>query len=72
MAWMELDSGNGGANVIAKHLAPLLKLDSSKKEPQPASFQIAGGIPVDGKARVNDTLTNGREHRLACLCPTGV
>ncbi len=57
MAWMELDSGNGGANVIAKHLAPLIKLDPSKKEPQPASFQIAGGIPVEGKARVNDTLT---------------
>jgi hypothetical protein len=56
MAWMELDSGNGGANVIGKHLAPLLKLDPGKKEPQPASFQIAGGIPVEGMARVNDTL----------------
>lgn len=57
MAWMELDSGNGGATVIGKHLAPLLKLDPGKKEPQPASFQIAGGIPVDGMARVNETLT---------------
>lgn len=56
MAWMELDSGNGGANVIGKHLAPLLKLDTSKKEPQPASFTIAGGIPVSGMARVNETL----------------
>jgi hypothetical protein len=56
MAWMELDSGNGGANVIGKHLAPLLKLDPDKKEPQPASFTIAGGIPVEGTARVNDTL----------------
>jgi len=56
MAWMELDSGNGGATVIGKHLAPLLKMDSSKKEPQPASFQIAGGIPVEGMARVNETL----------------
>lgn len=56
IAWMELDSGNGGANVIGKHLAPLLKLDTSKKEPQPASFTIAGGIPVSGMARVNETL----------------
>jgi hypothetical protein len=56
LAWMELDSGNGGATVIGKHLAPLLKLDASKKEPQPASFQIAGGIPVEGMARVNETL----------------
>lgn len=56
MAWMELDSGNGGANVIGKHLAPLLKLDPNKSEPQPASFTIAGGIPVEGIARVNDKL----------------
>jgi hypothetical protein len=56
MAWMELDSGNGGATVIGKHLAPLLNLDPIKKEPQPASFQIAGGIPVEGMARVNETL----------------
>ncbi len=56
MAWMELDSGNGGATVIGKHLAPLLKLDPGRKEPQPASFKIAGGIPVEGMARVNETL----------------
>ncbi|HEX6648342.1 MAG TPA: hypothetical protein VF075_02340, partial [Pyrinomonadaceae bacterium] len=56
MAWMELDSGNGGANVIGKHLATLLKLDSNKNEPQRASFTLAGGIPVEGMARVNDKL----------------
>jgi Aspartyl protease len=56
MAWMEIDSGNGGANVIGKHLAALLKLDPGKKEPQPASFTIADGIPVEGMARVNETL----------------
>ena len=55
-AWMELDSGNGGATVIGKHLGPLLKLDPTKKEPQPLSLQIAGGIPVEGMARINDTL----------------
>lgn len=56
MAWMEIDSGNGGANVIGKHLAGLLKLDPNTKEPQQAGFVIAGAIPVDGMARVNETL----------------
>jgi hypothetical protein len=56
-AWMELDSGNGGANVIGKHLASIMSLDPEKKEPQSAGVQIAGGIPVDGMFRVNPTLT---------------
>lgn len=55
-AWMEIDSGNGGANVIAAHIAPLLNLKTGIKEPQPAKFNIAGGIPVNGDARVNETL----------------
>jgi hypothetical protein len=55
-AWMELDCGNGGANVVGKHLASLLKLDPNKKEPQPAKFMMAGGVPVEGMARVNETL----------------
>jgi hypothetical protein len=57
MAWMELDSGNGGANVIGKHLVGVMKLDSSKNGPQPASFFIAGGVPVEGMVRVNEKLT---------------
>lgn len=56
MAWMEIDSGNGGANVIAKHIAPLLSLKTGTKEPQPANFSLVGGIPVTGDARVNETL----------------
>lgn len=55
-AWMELDSGNGGANVVAKHIAPLLNLKTGMKEPQPAKLVLAGGIPVTGDARVNETL----------------
>jgi hypothetical protein len=55
-AWMEIDSGNGGANVIAKHIAPLLNLKTGMKEPQPANFKLVGGIPVTGDARVNETL----------------
>ena len=55
-AWMEIDSGNGGANVIARHLAPLLNVKTGIKEPQPASFSLVGGIPVIGNVRVNETL----------------
>jgi hypothetical protein len=55
-AWMELDSGNGGANVIGKHLAALMKLDADKTTPQPASFTLANGIPVEGMVRVNEKL----------------
>jgi hypothetical protein len=56
-AWMELDSGNGGANVVGKHLASIMNLDPEKKEPQNGNLQIAGGIAVDGMVRVNPTLT---------------
>jgi hypothetical protein len=56
LAWMELDSGNGGAFVIGKHLAALLNLDPNKKEGQPVSLRLAGGIPVEGMARVNPIL----------------
>jgi hypothetical protein len=55
-AWMEIDSGNGGANVVAGHIAPLLNLKTGMKEPQPASFRLAGGVPVGGEARVNESL----------------
>ena len=55
-AWMEIDSGNGGANVIAKHLAPLLNVKTGTNEPQPANFSLVGGIPVTGNVRVNETL----------------
>lgn len=55
-AWMEIDSGNGGANVIAKHIAPLLNLKTGMKEPQPANFALVGGTRVTGDARVNETL----------------
>ena len=61
-AWMEIDSGNGGANVIAKHIAPLLNLKTGMKEPQPANFSLVGGIPVTGDARVHET-DHGRQHR---------
>jgi hypothetical protein len=55
-AWMELDSGNGGANIIAKHIAPLLSLKTDVKGSQPAKFMLVGGVAVGGEARVNETL----------------
>ena len=59
MAWMELDSGNGGTFVIANHLASLFHLDPDKKEPQPVKFELAGGIPVEGTARTRDLIMDG-------------
>lgn len=55
-AWMELDSGNGGPNVIGKHLAVLLAFDPEKKEPQAGSITLSNGQSVAGPFRVNPTL----------------
>ncbi|HEX4900022.1 MAG TPA: hypothetical protein VFV61_05780, partial [Pyrinomonadaceae bacterium] len=46
LAWMEIDSGNGGATVIGKHIAPLFNLKSGTKELHPLKMELAGGIPV--------------------------
>ena len=54
--WMELDSGNGGANVIGKHLASIFLLDPDKKEPQNGSITLSNGELVAGPFRVNPTL----------------
>ncbi|GAB3781502.1 aspartyl protease family protein [Dyella agri] len=59
-AWMELDSGNaGGAYIIAKYLAPMFGLDPGKSGPQPVRFDVAGGIPVEGKALAMDLIKDG-------------
>jgi len=59
LAWMELDTGNGGTLVVANHIAPLIGLKPDQKEPQPASFQIVGGISVTGDARTRDLIMDG-------------
>ena len=59
LAWMELDSGNGGTLVIAKHLATLFGLDPERKEPQPVKFKIAGDIFAEGLARTPDIIMDG-------------
>jgi hypothetical protein len=58
-AWMELDTGNGGTLVIGKHVAALLGLDPMSTSSQHASFQLAGGVPVAGEARVRDLVMDG-------------
>jgi len=55
-AWMEIDSGNGGAHVIGKHMAALLGLDPEKKEQQGGMFKLDNGIDVNGPFRINPTL----------------
>jgi hypothetical protein len=60
MAWMEMDSGNGGGVlVIAKYLADQFHLDPNKKDPQSTKFEIAGGIPVEGQAITLDLIKDG-------------
>jgi len=59
MAWMEMDSGNAGALVIAKHLAEQFHLDPDKKDPQSVKFEIAGGIPVEGQVMTPDLIKDG-------------
>jgi hypothetical protein len=58
-AWMELDTGNGGALVVANHIAPLLGLKPDQKEAQPASFNLGGGIAVSGNTRTRDLIMDG-------------
>jgi hypothetical protein len=59
LAWMELDSGNGGTLVIGNHIAALLSLDPSATQPQQASFELANGVRVTGPARVRDLIMDG-------------
>ena len=46
LAWMELDSGNGGTLVVAKHLAALFDLDPEREEPQPVRFKLGTWVLI--------------------------
>ena len=59
MAWMELDTGNGGSLAIANHIAPLLGLKADQKDETPVSFMLSGGIFVSGNARTRDLIMDG-------------
>jgi hypothetical protein len=56
-AWMEFDTGNGGANVVSSAIAELVGLDPTRKEPQDGTLTLVGGTPVKGPFRTNDKLT---------------
>lgn len=59
LAWMELDSGNGGSLVVANHIAPLLGLATDTSTPQRGRFELANGIPVEGTVRTRDLIMDG-------------
>lgn len=59
IAWMELDTGNVGTFVVAKHLAPLLGLDPNAQEGQQVDMTLTGGIEAKGTARVVDCIMDG-------------
>ena len=59
LAWMELDNGNGGSQVIANHIAPLLGLATDVTEPIDAKLVLLNDIEVQGKARTRDLIMDG-------------
>jgi hypothetical protein len=59
MAWMELDSGNGGSFVVANHIAPLIGVRPDMTTPEQARFELANGIAVEGKTRTRDLIMDG-------------
>jgi hypothetical protein len=59
LAWMELDSGNGGSLVVANHIAPLLGLATDITTPQSGHFELANGIAVEGTIRTRDLIMDG-------------
>jgi hypothetical protein len=59
LAWMELDSGNGGSLVIANHIAPLLELPTDMTTPQLGHLELANGIAVEGTIRTRDLIMDG-------------
>jgi hypothetical protein len=59
LAWMELDTGNGGSLVVANHIAPLLGLKADTSTPVQAHFALANGIEVSGTTRTRDLIMDG-------------
>lgn len=59
MAWMELDSGNGGSFVVANYIADLLGLKQDISTAVPASFTLEDGIVVSGPTRTRDLIMDG-------------
>jgi hypothetical protein len=58
-AWMELDTGNSGAFVIANHIAPLVGLKADDKTGSPVKIELANGTVLEGKAWTRDLIMDG-------------
>jgi hypothetical protein len=70
LAWMELDTGNGGSLVVANHIAPLLGLPVDRTTPQAGHFELANGITVAANSHARPG--HGWQHRRTISQPMGV
>ena len=59
LAWMELDSGNGGTFVLANHVAELFGLSRDQTDPVQSSFALQNGVSVSGLIRTRDLIMDG-------------
>ena len=59
LAWMELDTGNGGTIAVARHIAPLFGLDPDQKGPRSATLFLADGVQFTGRVRTPDLIMDG-------------
>lgn len=57
--WMQLDSGNGGALLVSRPIAPLVGLDAAKETPQPGTLALTGGVAVAGDFFTPDFIIDG-------------
>jgi hypothetical protein len=58
-AWMEMDCGSDAPVIVGRHIAGLLGLNPELKGGQDLSFSLAGGVPVRGRAHVQDLILDG-------------
>jgi hypothetical protein len=57
--WMQLDSGSDGGAIVGRHAAGLLQLDPDAKGAQKVEMTLAGGVPVEADALVQDLILDG-------------
>lgn len=59
LLWVELDSGNDGALHVARHAAADLGLEAGNAAWQPARIEVAPGLTISAKAKVEDLVVDG-------------
>jgi hypothetical protein len=57
--WLQLDSGNGGALLVSKTVAPLVGLDATKPAPRRGTVTLLGGVEVAGDFATPDFIIDG-------------